>query len=124
MIGRPDAQVGGPGKLWLTGFERTDLGSACSRAGLAIVADPRLEQHFFERSDNYAFVQRGIVGQTFSSYDLHDDYHHVTDEADRLDFDHMESCVRSVLGAVRLVTDGQLRPRWNAGFEPKTRTSR
>lgn len=124
MIGRPDALVGGPGKLWLTGFERTDLGPACARAGLAIVADPRLDQHFFERSDNYAFVLRGIVGQTFSTYDLHDDYHHVTDEADRLDFDHMKTCVQSVLGAVRLVTDGGLRPRWNDGFEPKRRTSR
>lgn len=124
MIGRPDALVGGPGKLWLTGFERTDLGPACSQADLAVLADPRPDQHFFERSDNYAFVQRGIVGQTFSTYDLHADYHHVTDEADRLDYDHMESCVRSVLGAVRLVTNGKLGPRWNTGFEPKPRTSR
>lgn len=124
MIGRPDALVGGPGKLWLTGFERTDLGSACSKAGLDVLADPRPDEHFFERSDNFAFVMRGIVGQTFSTYDLHDDYHHVSDEADRLDYDHMETCVRSVLGAVRLVTDGELRPRWNTGFEPKPRARR
>jgi len=124
MIGRPDALVGGPGKLWLTGFERTDLGAACSKAGLGVLADPRPDQHFFERSDNYAFVMRGIVGQTFSTYDLHDDYHHVTDEADLLDYDHMQACVESVLGAVRLVTDGDLRPRWNPGFEPKPRARR
>jgi hypothetical protein len=124
MIGRPDALVGGPGKLWLTGFERTDLGPACAKAGLVVVQDPRPDEHFFERSDNYAFVMRGIVGQTFSTYDLHEDYHHVSDEADRLDYDHMQLCVQSVLGAVRLVTDGLLRPSWNAGFEPKRRTGR
>ena len=124
MIGRPDALVGGPGKLWLTGYERTDLGKACEGAGLAVVADPRPDQHFFERSDNYAFVLRGIVGQTFSTYDLHKDYHEVSDEADRLDYAHMESCVRSVLGAVRLVTDGTLRPKWNEGHEPKRRPGR
>jgi hypothetical protein len=124
MIGRPDALVGGPGKLWLTGFERTDLGAACTGAGLGIVADPRPDQQFFERSDNYAFVMRGIVGQTFSTYDLHEDYHHVDDEADRLDYDHMEKCVESVLGAVRLVADGDLRPKWNPGFEPKPRAGR
>ncbi|MFN0006910.1 MAG: M28 family peptidase [Planctomycetota bacterium] len=124
MIGRPDALVGGAGKLWLTGFERTDLGAACSKAGLEVLADPRPDQHFFERSDNYAFVMRGIVGQTFSTYDLHDDYHHVSDEADLLDYDHMEKCVVSVLGAVRLVADGELHPRWTAGFEPKPRPKR
>jgi hypothetical protein len=124
MIGRPDALVGGAGKLWLTGFERTDLGPACAAAGLDVVADRRPEEHFFERSDNIAFVIRGIVGQTFSTYDLHQDYHHVTDEADRLDYAHMESCTRSILSAIRLVTDGSLRPRWVEGFEPKSRSVR
>lgn len=124
MIGRPDSLVGGAGKLWLTGYERSDLGPACAAAGIDVVADPRPDEMFFERSDNMAFVVRGIVGQTFSTYDLHEDYHHVTDEADRLDYAHMETCVRAVLGAVGLVTEGKLRPRWNAGFEPKIRKGR
>jgi hypothetical protein len=112
MIGRPDPLVGGAGQVWLTGFDETDLGKACAEAGLPIKPDPRLEQHFYERSDNYAFVQRRVIGQTFSTYNLHDDYHHVTDEADRIDYAHMEACTSAILKAVRLVADGKLRPVW------------
>ncbi len=39
MIGRPDAKVGGPGVLWLSGFERSNLGPACDELGLAVL-DP------------------------------------------------------------------------------------
>lgn len=112
MIGRPDPLVGGPGQVWLTGFDETDLGSVCAKEGLPIKPDPRLDQHFYERSDNYAFVQRRVIGQTFSTYNLHEDYHHVTDEADRLDYAHMEACTSAILKAVRLVADGKLRPVW------------
>lgn len=112
MIGRPDPLIGGSGHVWLTGFDETDLGKACEKEGLPIQPDPRLDQHFYERSDNYAFVQRRVIGQTFSTYNLHDDYHRVTDEADKLDYAHMEACTSAILKAVRLVADGKLRPVW------------
>ncbi len=112
MIGRPDALVGGAGKLWLTGFERSNLGPAWAGAGLDIAPDARPEEHFFERSDNIAFVMRGIVGQTLSSYNLHEDYHHVTDAPDTLDFLHMETAVRAGLAAARTLADGTLTPAW------------
>ena len=121
MIGRPDPMIGGAGRVWLTGYERSDLGPACEQAGLAVQADPRLDEHFFERSDNYAFVMRGVVGQTFSTYNMHGDYHHPSDEADTLDYAHMETSTKAVLGAVRLVADGKLRPRWTEGGAPKHR---
>jgi len=112
MIGRPDELVGGQGVFWLTGFERTNLGPEWEQAGLAISRDMRPEQHFFERSDNIAFVRRGIVGQTLSSFNLHEDYHQVSDEADTLDYRHMEIGVRSSLEAVRMIADGRLLPAW------------
>jgi len=112
MIGRPDPLVGANGAMWLTGYERTNLGPAFAAAGLAIKPDPRPDQHFYERSDNIAFVRRGIVGQTFSSFNLHPDYHRVTDEADRIDYAHMEACVQSGCRAVKLVADGALTPEW------------
>jgi hypothetical protein len=121
MIGRPDPKIGGAGAMWLTGYERTNLGAAFEAAGLAVHVDPRPEQHFFQRSDNYAFVLKGIVGQTFSTFNLHTDYHHVTDEADRLDYAHMESCVRAAYGAVKLVADGTLTPSWIEGQRPSSR---
>ena len=33
MIGRPDSLAGGPGRLWLTGYERTNLGPELARRG-------------------------------------------------------------------------------------------
>jgi hypothetical protein len=121
MIGRPDPKIGGAGAMWLTGYESTNLGAAFTAAGLAVRVDPRPEQHFFQRSDNWAFVLQGIVGQTLSTFNLHADYHHVTDEADRLDYAHMESCVRAAFRAVKLVADGTLTPSWIEGKRPSAR---
>jgi Zn-dependent M28 family amino/carboxypeptidase len=121
MIGRPDALVGGSGRLWLTGYELSNLGPALAEAGLAIAPDGRPEQNFFRRSDNYAFVRRGVVGQTLSTYDLHEDYHHPSDEANTLDYQHMEQCVRSAFQAVRLVASGALTPAWVEGADPASR---
>jgi len=112
MIGRPDELVGGAGKLWLTGYEKTNLGPLFNAAGLTLVADQRLDQNFYQRSDNYAFVRRGVIGQTLSSYNLHEDYHHVTDEADTLDYEHMAVAVRSCVEAVRLLASGEVTPSW------------
>lgn len=121
MIGRPDALVGGAGILWLTGYERTNLGPAFTEKGLAIRVDPRPEQNFYQRSDNIAFVRKGIVGQTLSSYNLHADYHTVDDEPDRIDYAHLCACTRAGLDAVRLLASEDFRPQWSAGFEPKPR---
>jgi len=112
MIGRPDPLVGGAGRLWLVGWDLTDLGPALEQRGLAIVADPRPEQHFFERSDNIAFVRRGIVGQSLSSYCMHDDYHRPSDEADTLDYAHLATCTREALRALRPIVEGELTPAW------------
>ncbi len=83
--------------------------------------DVRPEQNFFQRSDNYAFAVRGIVGQTFSSYNMHADYHRVTDEAETLDYDHMQAAVRSAFAAARLLTHGALAPEWLPGGQPEER---
>jgi len=120
MVGRPDEIVGGAGKLWLSGFERTNLGESFTAAGTTVQPDKRPEQNFFQRSDNIAFVRRGIVGQTFSTYNMHSDYHRVTDEADLLDYDHMEACARAAFAASRLLASGQLSPEWKPG-EPDLR---
>lgn len=121
MIGRPDPKVGGVGSLWLTGFELTNLGAAFADRKLAIHPDPYPQEHFFERSDNIAFVRRGIVGQTLSSYNLHKDYHQPSDEVGRIDFAHMETATRTSLEAVRLVASGAVRPAWTKERPPARR---
>ena len=114
MVGRPDPLVGGAGRLWLTGYERTTLGPAWAAAGLAIAPDARPDEHFYERSDNIAFVHRHVIGQTLSSYNLHDDYHTVADEPGTLDYEHMEAAARTAYSACRMLADGSLAPEWTA----------
>ncbi|MEP6992115.1 MAG: M20/M25/M40 family metallo-hydrolase [bacterium] len=117
MIGRPDSLAGGAGKAWLTGFERSSMGRMFADAGLPIVRDARPEQGFFARSDNIAFANAGIPAHTLSSFNLHDDYHQVTDEVSRLDIPHMTTVIRAAAAATRLLADGPA-PRWFPGGRP------
>ena len=117
MIGRPDSLAGGPGRGWLTGYERSTMGAMFTRAGLPIVPDRRPAQHFFARSDNIAFAKRGIPAQTLSSFDLHDDYHEPSDEVSRIDFDHMTALITAAASAVRLLANDPA-PVWLKGGRP------
>jgi len=117
MLGRPDELVG-PGKLWLTGFERTTLGPAFREAGFDVVADERPEQNFFQRSDNYALAQRGVVAQSLSSYGMHTEYHTPDDEIGTLDFEHLEAVTRVALAATASAARGELTPVWREGGRP------
>lgn len=116
MIGRPDTAIG-PGRLWLTGYERTTMGPAFTKAGLAIDPDPRPGQNFYERSDNIAFARIGIPAHTLSSFGMHDDYHTPADEVERIDFDHLEAGIEVALEAVRVLADGPA-PEWTPDGRP------
>lgn len=113
MLGRPDPLAGGSGKLWLTGWEETTLGPQFASLGIALVADPRPDQNFYRRSDNYAFVERGVMGQTLSSYNLHKDYHTVDDEADRIDFEHLHQSALASQAGLRALFDAAITPAWS-----------
>ena len=117
MIGRLDSLAGGPGKLWLTGYERSTMGEGFAAAGLPVVADPRPEQNFFLRSDNIVFAIRGIPAHTLSSYNMHRDYHQPSDEVTAVDSTHLERAAEVVSRAVRLLADGDP-PRWHPGGQP------
>ena len=121
MIGRPDSLAGGAGKAWLTGYDRSTMGAMFARAHIPIMPDPRPSQHFFERSDNIAFAERGIPAHTLSSFDLHADYHQPSDDLSRIDFAHMTAVIDSAVRAVRLLANGPL-PVWNPGGRPVPQT--
>ncbi len=117
MIGRPDSLAGGEGRAWLTGFERSSMGKSFADAGLPIGRDLRPEQGFFARSDNIAFANAGIPAHTLSTFNLHNDYHQLTDDASRIDFPHMTAVIRAGAAATRLLADGPA-PRWYPGGRP------
>jgi Zn-dependent M28 family amino/carboxypeptidase len=117
MIGRPDPLAGGPGKGWLTGYERSTMGQMLRDAAIPLVPDPRPAQNFFERSDNIAFARMGIPAHTLSSYNMHADYHTPQDESSRIDFTHMTAVIDAAARAVRMLADGRA-PTWVPGGRP------
>lgn len=117
MIGRPDAKVK-PDELWLTGYERSNLGPELGRRGAKIVQDPHPKQNFFRRSDNYTLAKQGIVAHTVSSFGLHKDYHKASDEIRTIDFVHMTRSINSMVEPVQWLVNSDFKPKWNEGKKP------
>lgn len=117
MIGRPDPAVT-PHTLWLTGYERSNLGAELATHGASLVNDPHPEQYFFRRSDNYILAKRGIIAHTVSSFNLHDDYHRPSDDVSHIDFDHLADSIQSFISPVRWLCNSDFVPRWNPGQQP------
>ena len=117
MLGRPDAKVP-PNTLWLTGYERSNLGAEMARQGALLVADPHPEQHFFQRSDNYTLALRGVVAHTISSFGLHTDYHRPSDELSKIDFPFMTRSINSLLKPIRWLANSTFKPVWLPGQAP------
>jgi aminopeptidase YwaD len=117
MLGRPDAKIP-PNTLWLTGYERSTLGAELARQGARLVADPHPEQNFFQRSDNYTLALRGVVAHTVSSFGLHTDYHRVTDDLSKVDFQFMTRSIDSMIAPIRWLANSTFRPAWLPGQQP------
>ena len=117
MIGRPDSKV--PAKtLWLTGFERSDLGPTLARRGARLVQDPHPDMSFFTRSDNITFARRGVVAHTVSSYGLHKEYHTPADETKAVDYAHMTEAIASMINPLAWLANAKFKPSWKPGMKP------
>lgn len=119
MIGRPDPAVPA-GHVWLTGYERSDLGPTLAAHGAPIVADPHPAEKFFVRSDNIALARHGIVAQTVSSFGLHKDYHRPSDDLSTIDFAYLEQVISAMEEPVRWLASTSWRPHWSPGGRPES----
>ncbi len=117
MIGRPDTKVK-PGELWLTGYDRSNLGPELAKQGANLVADPHPEENFFQRSDNYTLARQGIVAHTVSSFGLHKDYHQASDEIKTIDFNHLTRSINSMVKPIEWLVNSNFKPVWNEGKKP------
>lgn len=117
MIGRPDAKVK-PEELWLTGYERSDLGAELAKRGAKLVQDPHPDQNFFQRSDNYTLARQGVIAHTVSSFGLHTDYHQASDEIKTIDFSHMTRAINSMVAPVQWLVNSSFKPKWYEGKKP------
>ncbi len=117
MLGRADPAVKSD-TVWLTGWERSNLGPTLAARGAKLVGDPHPKQNFFARSDNYVLAEKGVVAQTVSSYGLHRDYHQPSDDVAHIDFRHMDAAIGSLLGPIRWLVNSSFTPQWNEGGKP------
>jgi len=117
MLGRPDDSIP-KHKLWLSGYERSDLGSELTAHDAPLVADPHVGEHFFERSDNYPLARKGVVAHTVSSFGLHRDYHQPGDTLARIDFTHLDEAIEDMIAPAEWLVNSRFTPRWLAGEKP------
>ena len=129
MIGRsrpkgddtPEDQVlSGPNEVYIVGSRRLsqDLGDTCDRVDRAFLNlalnykydAPDDPERIYERSDHYEYAQKGIPVAFFFT-GLHGDYHRVTDEVDRIDFDKLRKVAQTVLATAWTLADAPDRPR-------------
>jgi hypothetical protein len=114
MLGRPED--GKAGKAWITGHDLSDFaaiaGPALQRRGVDLVEFP-MAGRLFAASDNWSFVQKGVVAHSISAGSLHKDYHQPSDQVDKLDIPHMTKVITAVLEFTRELADRDAAPQWN-----------
>jgi Zn-dependent M28 family amino/carboxypeptidase len=71
---------------------------------------PTHPEHIYERSDHYNYARKGIP-IVFLTTGLHDDYHKVSDDPRKIEFDKMARVTRLMVEVGRAVANSRQRPR-------------
>jgi hypothetical protein len=113
MIGRPED--GARGKIWMTGWSESNLGSLMHEAakpwGTDVFEHPKLSAMLYRASDNWSFVERGVIAHSFSGGSLHADYHKPDDEWERLEIPHMTQVIRGLFVGSLPMAAGEATPK-------------
>ncbi len=117
MIGAQDPKMP-KGVLLLTGWDRSNLGPTLKAHGALLGPDPYPEEHFFERSDNYALALQGVVAHTAAGWGTVPTYHQPDDDLAHVDVPFMTAAIQSLVAPVRWLADSDFRPEWNPGGKP------
>jgi len=118
MIGNQDPKMP-KGVLLFTGWERSNLGPTLKEHGALLGADPYPEEHYFERSDNYALALEGVVAHTAAGWGDPPTYHRPTDDLAHLDLPFMTAAIQSLVVPMEWLANSDFKPQWNAGGQPK-----
>jgi Zn-dependent M28 family amino/carboxypeptidase len=91
---------------YVTGFEGSNLAKKINEYSNSKILGflPQANKYeLFERSDNYPFFQEfNVPAQTISTFDFtnYDYYHHVSDEAEKMDFSYIAHFIQSVIPGI------------------------
>jgi hypothetical protein len=89
----------------------TIMESAAKRENVDVYARPDADQ-FFDRSDNYAFAEAGVVAHTVVVAYEFPDYHEPGDKPQKIDFTNMAQVDQGVAAGILAVADAVERPKW------------
>ncbi|HYC66889.1 M28 family metallopeptidase [Brevundimonas sp.] len=118
MIGAQDPNMPA-GVMMMTGFDRSNFGSALRERGALIAPDLYPEQHFFERSDNYQLALEGVVAHTISGWATIPTYHTAEDNLGNLDIPFMTRAIQSLVEPLRWLASSDFKPEWSEGGRPQ-----
>ncbi|MFD0863997.1 M28 family metallopeptidase [Sungkyunkwania multivorans] len=88
---------------FVTGYDKTNMAEKMNEyAGTNLIGKSAVAVSYdlFKRSDNYPFYREfKVPSQTISTCDLtnFEYYHHVDDEIDKMDFEHMSNVIQSMI---------------------------
>lgn len=105
MIGVP--MIGKDYLVYLTGFDRSNMAEVFNDySGYPVLGyfPEAAELQLFKRSDNYPFFEEfNIPAHTVSTFDFgnYDYYHHVNDEFEELDMEHMDRMIEALVPGLR-----------------------
>ena len=112
MIGRPEP--GANGKIWMTGWTESNLGVLMQQAatpfGVEIFEHPKFSAQLYRASDNFSFVDKGVIAHSFSAGSLHSDYHQPDDEWERLEIPHMTRVIQGLFMGSLPLSNGEVTP--------------
>ncbi|MEP5253640.1 MAG: M28 family peptidase [Winogradskyella arenosi] len=104
MIGVPRAE--GKTMAYMSGYDESNFAeklNAYANAEVIGFFDKAKQMSLFRRSDNYPFYKAlQIPAHAISTFDFtnFDYYHHVDDEADKMDYDHMLKFINTMIPAL------------------------
>lgn len=119
-----DLNIDMVGRNWsdtivVIGKEHSDLGATLNAVGevhpelnMAPIDDIWPEQNFYGRSDHANFARQGVPILFFFN-GTHEDYHQVSDEVDKVDFDKMSRIGKLVFYVGYEVGNSAGRPQWS-----------
>ena len=96
---------------FVTGYDKSNMAekiNAYTNSNLIGFSDISKKYNLFKASDNYPFYNEfKVPSQTVSSCDLSNFnyYHHVDDEADKMNYEHMASLINRIIPAIEKMTN-------------------
>lgn len=89
------------------------IAAAHPELGMSVIDDLWPEESFYTRSDHFNFARKGVPILFFFN-GVHDDYHQVSDEIDRIDYEKMARIGRLIFYLGLEIADADAPPMWDA----------